>query len=86
MSSSTAIRHRTDEVIEQGSAMSVSDHSRRFPDVRRMSGLLPASDVSGPGRHFAFGPQAEAAARPGCCQPPYRPDHSGSPALRRPSM
>ena len=27
-----------------------------------MSDLHPASDVSGPGRHFAFGPTAEVAA------------------------
>src|SRR5215813_1647344 len=31
-------------------------HERRFGDLRRMSDLHPASDVSGPGRDFAVGP------------------------------
>ena len=44
-----------------GSAKSVVGQTRRFPDVRRMSGLPPSSDVSGAGRHFAFGPRAVIA-------------------------
>jgi hypothetical protein len=36
--------------------------SRRFGDVRRMSGLPSRSDVSRPGRHFAFGPTADLCA------------------------
>jgi hypothetical protein len=39
MSSSTAIRHRTDEVIEQGSAMSVSGQTRRSEGASMTSGL-----------------------------------------------
>ena len=35
--------------------MSVVGQTRRFPDVRRMSGLHPSSDVSGAGRDFALG-------------------------------
>src|SRR5258708_5918951 len=34
--------------------------TRRFRDVRLMSGLPPTADVSGPGRHFAFGPESDA--------------------------
>ena len=43
--------------------------SRRFRDVRRMSGLPPTSDVSGPGRHFAVGPKAVTREYPA---PAYR--------------
>src|SRR5438445_1772745 len=31
-------------------------HSRRFGDVRGVSGLPPTADISGTGWHFAFGP------------------------------
>jgi len=34
-------------------------HSRRFGDVRRMSGLPQTSDVSRPGRHFALVPETD---------------------------
>jgi len=37
--------------------MSASGQTRRFRDIRVTSGLLQAADVSGPGRHFAFGPK-----------------------------
>jgi hypothetical protein len=42
-------------------ANDVLGQSRRFRDVRRMSGLPQIADISGPGRHFAFGPQADIA-------------------------
>ena len=41
--------------------MSVSGQTRRFRDVRGMSGLPQTADISGPGRHFAFGPKADIA-------------------------
>ena len=37
--------------------------TRRFRDVRLMSGLPPASDISGTGRHFAFGPTTALSMR-----------------------
>jgi hypothetical protein len=40
--------------------MSASGHTRRFHDVRRMSGLAPTADISGDTLHYAFGPIAEA--------------------------
>ena len=43
------------------SPMSVLGHSRRFRDVRRMSGLPRTADISGAGRHFAFGPKSEVS-------------------------
>ena len=62
--------------------MSELGQTRRFPDVRRMSGLPPSSDVSGAGRDFAFGPEAEVtrAVYFGC------DFHSGNPARRNPSL
>ena len=39
--------------------MSALGQSRRFRDVRGMSGLPPTADISGHGRHFAFVPKAE---------------------------
>src|SRR6476620_3367847 len=39
-----------------GSAMSAWGQTRRFRDVRGISDLPPTADISGPGRHFAFGP------------------------------
>jgi hypothetical protein len=39
--------------------MSALGQTRRFRDVRGMSGLSPTADISGPGRHFAFGPNAD---------------------------
>jgi hypothetical protein len=39
--------------------------SRRFGDVRRMSGLPQTADISGPSRHFAFVPGTEVAYGPG---------------------
>ena len=36
--------------------------TRRFRDVRGMSGLPQTADISGRGRHFAFGPQADIVA------------------------
>src|SRR5512139_2489869 len=39
--------------------MSQLGQARRFPDVRRMSGLSPTPDISGAGRLFAFGPEAD---------------------------
>jgi hypothetical protein len=35
--------------------------TRRFRDVRDMSGLPQTADISGPGRHFAFVPKAEVS-------------------------
>jgi hypothetical protein len=52
---------RADEVIEQTTAMSALGQSRRFGDVRRMSGLPQTADISGPSRHFAFVPKADLA-------------------------
>ena len=42
-------------------AMSGLGHSRQIRGVCRMSASHPASDVSGPGRHFAFGPEPEVS-------------------------
>src|SRR5258705_13824256 len=42
--------------------MSASGQTRRFRDVRGMSGLPQTADISGPGRHFAFGPIADLPA------------------------
>jgi hypothetical protein len=39
--------------------MSGLGHSRRFCDVRGVSGLPPTADISGHGRHFAFVPKAD---------------------------
>jgi hypothetical protein len=39
--------------------MSQMGQARRFSDVRRMSGLTQTADISGPDRHFAFGPGAD---------------------------
>jgi len=50
---------RADEVIEQTTAMSALGQTRRFRDVRGMSGLPPTADISGHGRHFAFVPIAD---------------------------
>ena len=36
--------------------------TRRFRDVRGMSGLTPTADISGLSRHFALGPGAEVLA------------------------
>ena len=43
---------------DTGSAMSALGQTRRFRDVRGMSGLPQTADISGPCRHFAFGPKA----------------------------
>jgi hypothetical protein len=42
--------------------MSVLGQTRRFRDVRGMSGLPPTADISGHGRHFAFVPEADSAS------------------------
>jgi len=42
--------------------MSILGPTRRFRDVRGMSGLTPTADISGPSRHFAFGPQGDIRA------------------------
>jgi hypothetical protein len=39
--------------------MSGLGQTRRFRDVRGMSGLPQTADISGLGRHFAFVPKAE---------------------------
>jgi hypothetical protein len=39
--------------------MSVQGQTRRFRDVRGMSGLPQTADISGLGRHFAFVPEAD---------------------------
>jgi hypothetical protein len=39
--------------------MSPTGQTRRFRDVRDMSGLPQTADISGPGRHFAFVPKAD---------------------------
>jgi hypothetical protein len=36
--------------------------TRRFRDVRLRSGPPPTADISRPGRHFAFGPEADMSA------------------------
>ena len=41
----------------------VVGQSRRLRDVGGMSGLLLTADISGPGRHFAFVPNAAIAGR-----------------------
>jgi hypothetical protein len=41
-----------------GLPMSLLGQTRRFRDVRDMSGLPQTADISGPGRHFAFVPIA----------------------------
>jgi hypothetical protein len=43
--------------------MSAPGQTRRFRDVRGMAGLPQAADISGPGRHFAFVPEAEVVRR-----------------------
>ena len=43
--------------------MSASGQTRRFRDVRDMSGLTRTADFSGPGRHFALVPEAEVVRR-----------------------
>ena len=43
--------------------MSASDQTRRFRNVRDMSGLPQTSDIAGPGRHFAFGPKVDINCR-----------------------
>jgi len=40
--------------------MSASGQTRRFRDVREMSGLPRTADISGPVRHFAFVPISDA--------------------------
>jgi hypothetical protein len=37
--------------------------SRRFGDVRRMSGLPPTADISGHGRHFVSVPGPDISVR-----------------------
>jgi hypothetical protein len=44
--------------------MSASGQTRQFRDVSDMSGLPPTSDVSRPGRHFAFVPEGDIADAP----------------------
>ena len=39
--------------------MSELGHSRRLGHVGDMSGLPQTADISGPGRHFAFVPNAD---------------------------
>jgi hypothetical protein len=39
--------------------MSAPGQTRRFRDVRDMSGLPQTADISGPGRHFAFVPRPD---------------------------
>jgi len=39
--------------------MTASGQTRRFRDVRSMSGLPQIADISGPGRHFAFAPNTD---------------------------
>jgi hypothetical protein len=43
-------------------AMSALGQTRRFREVGGMSGLPLTADISGPGRHFAFGPTADIVA------------------------
>jgi hypothetical protein len=42
--------------------MSQMGQTRRFRDVRDMSGLPQTADISGPDRHFAFVPTADIVA------------------------
>ena len=44
--------------------MSGLGQTRRFRDVRGMSGLPPTADISGHGRHFAFVPNADIGSDP----------------------
>jgi hypothetical protein len=46
--------------------MSAEGHERRFDPLTIGSGLPPTSDISGSGRHFAFGPQTDVHPHP--CQ------------------
>jgi hypothetical protein len=50
-------RSETNQII--GATTSASGQTRRFRDVRSMSGLPLTADISGPGRHFAKVPEAE---------------------------
>ena len=45
---------------------SASGQSRRFRDVRDMSGLPQTADIFGPGRHFAFVPICRHRPTPPC--------------------
>jgi hypothetical protein len=49
---------------EPNPPMSQMGQTRRFRDVRSMSGLHLSSDVSEPGRHVALGPSTEVAGKP----------------------
>ena len=52
-------------MIRLGGALTPAlGHTRRFHDVRRMSGLAPTADISGDARHYAFGPIGDVL-RPG---------------------
>src|SRR5260370_7950829 len=44
--------------------MTDKGQTRRFRDVRGMSGLPPTADISGHGRHFAFVPSTEVVGKP----------------------
>jgi hypothetical protein len=44
--------------------MPASRQTRRFRDVRDMSGLPQTADISGPGRHVSKGPEAEVETHP----------------------
>ena len=39
--------------------MTALGQTRRFRDVRDMSGLPQTTDIAGAGRHFAFGPKVD---------------------------
>ncbi len=55
------------------SGKSAKGQTRRFRDVRGMSGLPPTADISGPGRHFAFGPTTDIPAPAGRSIRPIAP-------------
>jgi hypothetical protein len=55
--------------------MTALGHSRRFRDVRDMSGQPQTADISGPGRHFAFVPLSDITLAPRTIEDrtPWRP-------------
>jgi hypothetical protein len=64
----TRTRQSLNFAIESGhpansKEVSALGQSRRFRDVRGMSGLPPTVDISGHGRHFAFGPISDLPLR-----------------------
>jgi hypothetical protein len=58
----TILARADDRVI--GAVMTAAGQTRRFRDVCGTSGLSQTADISGPGRHFAFGPLSDINDEP----------------------